>query len=209
MEYPHDKSVKDILFQPMNNDESLRCVTLSDDKKFKIWQLVESNTVESKIFCLVINIVSSNVNNFLFDFFNFFFRVLQSCLFLEKGIVWKCFGVGFFRDLSCSGLSFSVDGSLMAIGFGQIVTTWTPDSCEMKCSLFHPNHKEKIKYLKFGYSNQCHLLASASVNQLSVWNVLTLCMIWTVPIRVDFLIADPLSTHMAVLTADKKGIMFV
>ncbi|XP_018576979.1 WD repeat-containing protein 75 [Anoplophora glabripennis] len=171
VEYPHDKSVKEILFQPLNNDDGLRCVTLGDDKKFKIWQLVESDT-------------------------------------LEKGVVWKCFGIGFFRDFSCSGLSFSVDGSLMAIGFDTIVTAWTPDSCEIKCSLFHPTHKGKIKWLKFGYSNQCHLLVSASAYQLSVWNLLTLCMIWTVPLRVSLLIADPLSTHMAVLTENKKVFVF-
>lgn len=132
----------------------------------------------------------------------------SSCLFSEKDVVWKSFGVGFFRNLNCSGLSFSVDGSLIGIGFEAILTTWTPDSCELKCSLYHPRHKEKIKYVKFGYSNQCHLLVSASANQLSVWNLLTLCMIWTVPVKVEFLVADPLSTHMAVLTLDKKGNFF-
>ncbi|KAJ8919827.1 hypothetical protein NQ315_006356 [Exocentrus adspersus] len=172
IEYPHDKSVKNIQFQPMSNDDSLRCVTLGDDKKFRIWQLVDFTTV------------------------------------YKTGVVWKSFGVGFYRDLNCCGLSFSVDGSLMAVGFDKITTAWTPDLCELKCSLVHPSHKEKIKYVKFGYSNQCHLLVSASALQLSVWNLLTLCLLWTVPVRVELLVEDPLSTYMAVLTSNKKVFLF-
>lgn len=102
-------------------------------------------------------------------------------------------------------LSFSVDGSLIAIGFGPILTVWVPDTCELKCSLLHPIHRETVRHVEFGYSDQCHLLVSASKTQLCVWNLLTLCMVWTVPLNISLLIADPLSTNMAVFTEDKRG----
>lgn len=124
---------------------------------------------------------------------------------LEKGKIWKCFGVGFHRNLLCTGLSFSIDGSLMATGFEYILSVWVPDTCELKCTLVHPVHKEKIRCVQFGYGEQCHLLVSASTNQLSVWNLLTLSMLWTVPVSVSLLIADPVSTNMAVFSEDKKG----
>ncbi|XP_072389033.1 WD repeat-containing protein 75 [Diabrotica undecimpunctata] len=172
IEYPHENSINSMLFQPCHKDERLQCVTVGDDKKFKIWQLSEIEVVTG------------------------------------TQLSWQCFGVGFYRNLPCNSLSFSVDGSLFATGFGEILTVWTPDTCLLKCSLLHPLHKKQLKYLQFGYGNQCHLLVAASKNQLSVWNILTLSMTWTVPISVSFLIADSLSTNMAVITRDNKVYVF-
>lgn len=107
--------------------------------------------------------------------------------------------------MPCIGLSFSMDGSLMATGFGPILTVWVPDTCELKCSLLHPIHRETIRFVEFGNNNQCHLLVCASKTQLCVWNLLTLSMIWTVPLNISLLIADCFSTSMAVFTEDKKG----
>lgn len=129
--------------------------------------------------------------------------------FSGKGKAWKCYSIGFHRGLSCRALSFSVDGSLMATGFGPILTVWVPDTCELKCSLLHPIHKETVRHIQFGYGAQCHLLVSASKTQLCVWNLLTLCMVWTVPLNISLLIADPLSTIMAVFTGDKRGTQFI
>nr|XP_023018892.1 WD repeat-containing protein 75 [Leptinotarsa decemlineata] len=71
--------------------------------------------------------------------------------------------------------------------------------------LIHPSHKETIKQIQFGNGNQCHLLVSASENQLSVWNILTLSMVWTVPIKTSLLIADRLSENMGIICMDKSG----
>ncbi|KAJ8959492.1 hypothetical protein NQ318_022189 [Aromia moschata] len=167
IEYPHEHSVNSMLFQPANKSPELRCVTVANDKKFKIWQLDEVTR--------------------------------------KKDVAWKCLASdssGTSRVVPCLS---PADGSLMATGFGQILTVWTPDTCHLKCSLIHPLYKEKVKHVQFGYSNQCHLLVSASANQLSVWNLLTLCMVWTVPVRVALLVADPLSTNVAVMTQQKEG----
>ncbi|XP_056641276.1 WD repeat-containing protein 75 [Diorhabda sublineata] len=172
VEYPHEASINSMLFQPIQKDRELKCVTIGDDNKFKIWQLIESEILSS------------------------------------TQLSWKCFGVGFYRNLSCNALSFSIDGSLFATGFEKILTVWTPDTSLLKCSLVHPLHKQNLRYVQFGHGNLCHLLVAASNNQLSVWNILTLSMTWTVPISVSFLIADSLSTHMAIITNDKKVFVF-
>lgn len=92
----------------------------------------------------------------------------------------------------------------MSVAFGPVVTCWLPDSCELKCSLIHSNHSRDVQHLAFGTGNQCHLLVSATKEQISVWNVLTLSMVWTVSISVSFLTADPNSSNMAVITDEKK-----
>ncbi|XP_030761208.1 WD repeat-containing protein 75 [Sitophilus oryzae] len=172
IEYPHERKISNIAFQPVVN-ENLKCVTIGDDKKFKIWQVTESTNI------------------------------------YKTGLVWKCLSIGFYRHLPCKSLSFSADGSLFATAFESILTTWTPDSCELKCSLVHPSYKGRIKHVNFGQGNQCHLLVSATQNQVSVWNLLSLCMIWTVQLNeINLLVADLLSTYMAVICRDNKLFIF-
>lgn len=48
MEYPHEGVIKSVKFQPIKNEEDLKCVTIGDDKKFKIWHLQNFETVYSK-----------------------------------------------------------------------------------------------------------------------------------------------------------------
>lgn len=95
----------------------------------------------------------------------------------------------------------------MAVAFGSFLTVWLPETCELKSSLVHPLYKEKIKQIQFGYGSQCHFLVAVSQNQLNVWNLLTLSLVWVVPMPVSFLIADPLSTYMAIITVDSRGMM--
>ncbi|CAH0548148.1 unnamed protein product [Brassicogethes aeneus] len=172
IEYPHENTILNVLFQPAANKAGLKCVTVSEDGKFKIWQLTEINSV------------------------------------YRKGVVWECYGVGYFRDLPCRGLSFSIDGSLMAIGFGPILTTWLPDTCEVKCTLIHPNYRDNVTHVEFGKGSDCHLIVAASALHLNVWNLLTLNLVWTVSIEVSSLVADTLTSHMAVVVKQSKVIVF-
>lgn len=103
-----------------------------------------------------------------------------------------------------NAISFSTDGSLLSVAFGPVVTCWLPESCELKCSLIYGNHTQDVQHLAFGTGNQCHLLVSATKEQISVWNVLTLSITWTVSISVSFLTADPITSYMAIITEDKK-----
>ncbi|KAK4872869.1 hypothetical protein RN001_014898 [Aquatica leii] len=171
IELPHKKSITEILFQPIDS-EDLKCVTVGNDSKFKIWQLQNADTI---------------------------YREAQ---------VWNCTRVGFYRDLQCRALSFSSDASLIAVGFGPVLTTWLPDTCELKCSLVHSKNREALTSVQFGISNQCHLVVTTTQNHLSVWNLLTLCMTWTVPIQVSLLVPNPLAPHMAVFTKDRKLFIF-
>jgi NET1-associated nuclear protein 1 (U3 small nucleolar RNA-associated protein 17) len=124
-----------------------------------------------------------------------------------KTEIWKGLRVGYYHDLPCRAVSFSTDGSLVAVSFDSIVTTWVPDSCQLKCSLGHPIFKQQITQVEFGTSNQCHLLVAASDERLSVWNLLTLTMMWTVPVHVSLLMADPVTANMAIIT--KENAIFV
>nr|CAH7748419.1 unnamed protein product [Callosobruchus chinensis] len=171
IEYPHEKSINSLAFQPVLKNNVI-CVTVGNDNKFKVWKLSDASTV------------------------------------YKKDVMWLCLGIGFHRDLPCKALSFSADGSLLATGFGKLLTIWTPDTCELKCSLTHPLHIESINHVCFGSGLNCHLVVAASTNQVSAWNVLTLTMMWTVCLPVSLLIADGLCDYMAAVTRNNKVYVF-
>lgn len=93
---------------------------------------------------------------------------------------------------------------MLGVAFGNVVTTWAPDTCELKCSLLHTLNRQPIKFLEFGVDTQCHLVVSATNESVSVWNLLTLTMVWTVSVPVRLLVADSMTPYMAVFSAEKK-----
>lgn len=167
IDVPHERSVSHMLFQPSATD-NLKCVTIGSDKKFKIWQLTNADTI------------------------------------YKKGSAWFCSKIGYYRDFPCNSLAFSKDGSLLAVGFGSVVTTWMPETCELKCPLVHPLNHDEVHTIHFGIANQCHLLVTATNSYLSVWNLLSFTMMWTVPLAVNLLVASPTLPYMAVFTLDMK-----
>lgn len=48
IDFPHEEPVTKIVFQPSNKDGNLKCVTISKDKKFKIWENSKFKTIYSK-----------------------------------------------------------------------------------------------------------------------------------------------------------------
>lgn len=188
---PHEKSISHILFQPNDIENDLKCVTIGKDLKFKIWELVNADTIYSN------------------DFNMWFLKLVKEGLLAGKGNAWTCTKIGFYRNLSCDCLSFSFDGSLIAIGFGRTLTTWIPETCELKCSLVHPTNRLDLTHVEFGIGNQCHLIVATTSESLSVWNLLTLSMVWTVPLEVSLLVANKIHPNMAVFTTDQRGVCCV
>ena len=58
--------------------------------------------------------------------------------------------------------------------------------------------------IEFGKQDACHLVIVASAQHIAVWNILSLTLIWSVPLNVTTLTADPKSTYMAVFTTDNS-----
>lgn len=57
---------------------------------------------------------------------------------------WYCYGVGDYRNLAATDAGFSMDGSLLAIGFHSSLTIWIPETCELKCCLTYIQHNYPI-----------------------------------------------------------------
>nr|CAD7431799.1 unnamed protein product [Timema monikensis] len=66
----------------------------------------------------------------------------------------------------------------------------------------------KQTHVKFGASTCCHLVVTATDTCLGVWNLLTLTLMWVVPIRINILVADALSNLMAAFTEENDLFVF-
>ncbi|KAK9297876.1 hypothetical protein QLX08_008625 [Tetragonisca angustula] len=126
----------------------------------------------------------------------------------RKNKCWQCHSIGDYRNLPATDADFSIDGSLVGIGFDSSLTIWTPDTCTLKCSLTHNQYQYPITRIEFGKQDACHLVIVASAQHIAVWNILSLTLIWSVPLNVTTLTADPKSTYMAVFTTDNSLFVF-
>ncbi|XP_014019725.1 WD repeat-containing protein 75 isoform X1 [Salmo salar] len=112
-----------------------------------------------------------------------------------EGASWSCDFVGGYHLLKPGCCCFSADGSLLAVGFQEVVTVWSP-SWELLTTLSQP--PGAIRDLCFGrLSCSKYLLGTSTKNQLCCWNLLTCSLEWSTPVDVSLLQADPLSENMA------------
>ncbi|XP_033329848.2 WD repeat-containing protein l(2)05287 [Megalopta genalis] len=135
-------------------------------------------------------------------------HLVESTSMYKKTRHWQCHSIGDYRNLPVTDAGFSIDGSLVGIGFDSSVTMWTPDTCTFKCSLTHSRYNEPITRIEFGNQEACHLVVTTSTTHIAVWNTLSLTLMWSVPLRVTTLAADSKSIYMAVFTADNSLYVF-
>lgn len=109
-----------------------------------------------------------------------------------------------YKDLNPQVATFSNDGSLIIAGFESIITVWLSDNHKLKCSLKHPFQNDNIIHLSFGTGTNSHLVFCATSKYVSVWNLLSLSLVWTVRVDVSLAISDIRTPFKAVFTKDKK-----
>ncbi|GLV34579.1 lethal (2) 05287 [Carabus blaptoides fortunei] len=126
----------------------------------------------------------------------------------RKSKAWRCASTGYYKNLSTNALAFSSDGSLLAVAFEACLTAWSPDTCDMKCSLVHPSFRAPLRIVQFGNMDNCHLVVTATSDRISVWNLLTLALTWTVPVQLTQLVSDPGSKYMAAFTSENSLFVF-
>ncbi|XP_031836889.1 WD repeat-containing protein l(2)05287 isoform X2 [Nomia melanderi] len=135
-------------------------------------------------------------------------HLVESTSMYKKAKHWQCHSIGDYRNLPVTDAGFSIDGSLVGIGFDSSLTMWTPDTCTFKCSLTHSRYQQPITRIEFGRQESCHLVITASTEHIAVWNILSLTLIWSVPLKVATLAADSKSNYMAVFTTDNSLYVF-
>lgn len=123
---------------------------------------------------------------------------------------WTCDVAGDFRQMMPGSLSFSEDGSLLAISFEDTVALWNPITSGLNTTLAHTLADQTIRWMEFGRDKCFRYLVCATDRSLFAWDVITQGLVWKVgdlPGPIASLAADPKSTHMAIVL--KNGHVFV
>ncbi|KAI8074211.1 uncharacterized protein B0P05DRAFT_473135 [Gilbertella persicaria] len=115
----------------------------------------------------------------------------------EAAAAWICRSVGVYRDCAPHAVSFSEDGSILAVAFGQAITIWDPYLNSIQAVLAQPN-PEAIEKLCF-LGDTCPYLIVKSRSHLYVWNMLTCQVWWSYKVSVDHLTVDPVSNQFAIV----------
>lgn len=122
----------------------------------------------------------------------------------SRPLTWRCESVQSHRGFACSALSFSPDGSLLAVAAGSTVALWcvadrggganggkkghvegsvaegSPSSltAELLHSFVHPPSNERVLDVAFA-AGSLPAVVSTTRNGLYVWNVLAQCVWWS------------------------------
>lgn len=122
-----------------------------------------------------------------------------------KEYSWSCQSVGYYGDKPCQDAAFSGDGSLVAVAYDKVITLWTPTTNELRKTLALPYPDEEIKWIKFGHNSSSQYLVSITNRYLTVWNLLSCTVWWSVEAPVTCLLSDPQTNLICVFVSFNKN----
>ncbi|CAL8124340.1 unnamed protein product [Orchesella dallaii] len=121
---------------------------------------------------------------------------------------WVCEKSPTYKDEPSGPLGFSADGSVLAAGFGKILTLWDTDSLDFRLSLCHQRLTERINSLEFGQNVSSHLILCLTPSNLVVWDAITSSLLWVAPVSLDCICVDPLSNLVAGISSTTNHLYF-
>lgn len=122
---PHEAAVTDMCFCQASDSQTTLLLSASKDGRFKAWQL--ATQTEGK--------ADTNQQLWLRLWLIPRSPTLTPA---DGGPSWSCDFVGAYRGLVPECCCFSADGSLLAVGFQEVVTVWSPISWELLTTLSQP-----------------------------------------------------------------------
>lgn len=97
---------------------------------------------------------------------------------------------------------FSQDGSLLAIGMGDLMTIWDPETLRDPWRVVG-EFKGKIQTLVYSRGYFDAMIIFATENELYAWNTITKYNQWVIPLDVQVIVANPKSEEIAVFSNDQ------
>lgn len=126
----------------------------------------------------------------------------------RKGVVWGCENACFYREKHCGPFSFSEDGTILGVGFEDVLVLWDLVELKVSASLATPSTRKHIRYVEFGQCEGFCEIICATEDELFVWNLMTLNLSWKISINTAILIQDTVSSHFAVFTRNNEVLIF-
>ncbi|KAI9204433.1 WD40-repeat-containing domain protein [Polychytrium aggregatum] len=112
---------------------------------------------------------------------------------------WSCRSVGFYKESAISHVTFSEDGSILAVACENDLTLWNPLTNALHAVLTYPPPTNTIRNICFTSGSEPYVVAVTDTH-IHVWNLLTCTIWWSVRVGdVAHCASDPKSAHFAVV----------
>ncbi|XP_067932246.1 WD repeat-containing protein 75-like isoform X1 [Watersipora subatra] len=122
----------------------------------------------------------------------------------DKGC-WRVDSTGYYKDRPCSAASFSDDGSLLAVAFGDTLTLWDPLENYLCTTL---DQGAKVTALQFCHGTEANYIAVTTSAAIIIWDLLDYSEKQAWPIsNCNVLAVDPRGTTIAAFS-NKTGFLF-
>ncbi|KND02750.1 uncharacterized protein SPPG_01833 [Spizellomyces punctatus DAOM BR117] len=109
---------------------------------------------------------------------------------------WLCTSWGTYQNLPAYDATFSNDGSIIAIAFGQLITIWDAFGSRLHGVLASPLPRSPIRRVRaVGTSH----LISCTDDRVYVWNLLSCTLLWSLRLHVHSIAVDPSQSRFVVL----------
>jgi WD40 repeat protein len=109
---------------------------------------------------------------------------------------WNCRSVCEYKNKKLGEVSFSDDGSILAVVAEQEISLWNPYNNTLQYVLSYSPQKEPILNMHF-IPNTYYIVANSN-NYLYVWSLLTCSVCWCYRLAVDQLVLDPYTNQFMV-----------
>ena len=112
---------------------------------------------------------------------------------------WTCSAVGSFRPRPCRAAAYSTDGAVLAVAYAAAVVLWSAQSLTRLAVLSHAAESDSIERLHF--LPNCASLVAASADTLSVWDLTTSSVRYSLNARARGLAVHPVRAEFALEVA--------
>ncbi|OUM60576.1 hypothetical protein PIROE2DRAFT_63051 [Piromyces sp. E2] len=109
---------------------------------------------------------------------------------------WNCRSVCEYKNKKLGEVSFSDDGSVLAVVAEQEISLWNPYNNTLQYVLSYSPQREPILNMHF-IPNTYYIVANSN-NYLYVWSLLTCTVCWCYRLSVDQLVLDPYTNQFMV-----------
>mmetsp|Transcript_4924 Transcript_4924/g.31508 ORF Transcript_4924/g.31508 Transcript_4924/m.31508 type:complete len:770 (+) Transcript_4924:196-2505(+) len=130
-----------------------------------------------------------------------FFRLWTHDPEIRNAPPWRCYSMLSYKQAPSHAAAFSWDGSLLAVGAGSAVVLWEPQSNKRLAVLNQEESRNSMaSSIAFVTREPLMVVALSGRNpSLTVWDLLSTSVKWSIRLDASHVVADPLAPRFAVV----------
>lgn len=138
-----------------------------------------------------------------------FFRLWTHDPEIRNAPSWRCYSMLSYKQAPSHAAAFSADGSLLAVGAGSAMVLWEPQT-NKRLAVLNQEASRNLLATSVAFVTAEPLLVVALSGKnpsLTVWDLISTSIKWSIRLDVSHLVADPLASRFAVVCPSRPNSM--